>query len=53
MTPEEIIPTIWRSRMSQINSQDPGLTYQILTGKRPGLSRGLPPGKEDLAWVAN
>jgi glyoxylase-like metal-dependent hydrolase (beta-lactamase superfamily II) len=39
--------------MSQINHQDTGLTYQILTSKRPGLSRGLPPGKEDLAWVAN
>ena len=39
--------------MSQINSQDPSLTYQILTSKRPGLSRSLPPGKEDLAWVAN
>ena len=39
--------------MSQINNQDTGLTYQILTSKRPGLSRGLPPGKEDLAWVAN
>ena len=39
--------------MSQIDNQDTGLTYQILTSKRPGLSRGLPPGKEDLAWVAN
>jgi glyoxylase-like metal-dependent hydrolase (beta-lactamase superfamily II) len=39
--------------MSQINSQETVLTYQILTSKRPGLSRGLPPGKEDLAWVAN
>jgi glyoxylase-like metal-dependent hydrolase (beta-lactamase superfamily II) len=39
--------------MSLSNSNDTGLTYQILTSKRPGLSRGLPPGKEDLAWVAN
>jgi glyoxylase-like metal-dependent hydrolase (beta-lactamase superfamily II) len=39
--------------MSRKNSQDTRLTYQILTSKRPGLSRGLPPGKEDLAWVAN
>jgi glyoxylase-like metal-dependent hydrolase (beta-lactamase superfamily II) len=39
--------------MSQIKNQDTGLTYQILTSKRPGLSRGLPPGKENLAWVAN
>jgi len=36
-----------------MNNQDTGLIYQILTSKRPGLSRGLPPGKEDLAWVAN
>jgi len=33
--------------------QGNALTYRILTSKRPGLSRGLPPGKEDLAWVAN
>ena len=39
--------------MSRKNSQDTRLTYQILTSKRPGLSRGLPPGKEALAWVAN
>src|ERR1700722_14636920 len=39
--------------MSQIDNQDTGLNYQILTSKRPGLSRGLPPGKKDLAWVAN
>jgi glyoxylase-like metal-dependent hydrolase (beta-lactamase superfamily II) len=51
--PEKIIHTIWRSHMSQINNQDADLTYQILTSKRPGLSRGLPPGKEALAWVAN
>lgn len=29
------------------------LAWQVLTSKRPGLSRGLPPGKEDLAWVVN
>jgi len=39
--------------VSSININDTGLTYRILTSKRPGLSRGLPPGKEDLAWVAN
>jgi glyoxylase-like metal-dependent hydrolase (beta-lactamase superfamily II) len=37
--------------MSPIN--DTGLGWQVLTSKRPGLTRGLPPGKEDLAWVAN
>lgn len=29
------------------------LTYRIMTSRRPGLSRDLPPGKEDLAWVMN
>jgi hypothetical protein len=33
----------------EIDGQDNGLTYRILTSKRPGPSRGLPPGKEDLA----
>jgi glyoxylase-like metal-dependent hydrolase (beta-lactamase superfamily II) len=39
--------------MNLININDTGLSRQVLTSKRPGLSRGLPPGKEDLAWVAN
>ena len=30
-----------------------GLKWDILTIKRPGLSRDLPPGKEALMWVAN
>jgi glyoxylase-like metal-dependent hydrolase (beta-lactamase superfamily II) len=29
------------------------LTYQVFTARRPGLSRGLPPGYESLMWVAN
>ncbi|GGF20822.1 MBL fold metallo-hydrolase [Aliidongia dinghuensis] len=29
------------------------LRWDVLTIKRPGLSRDLPPGKEELAWVAN
>src|ERR1700758_4240199 len=29
------------------------LQWDVLTIKRPGLSRDLPPGKEDLMWVAN
>jgi glyoxylase-like metal-dependent hydrolase (beta-lactamase superfamily II) len=32
---------------------DVDLTWQVLTSRRPGLSRGLPPGKEALAWVVN
>src|ERR1700754_4425749 len=29
------------------------LQWDVLTNKRPGLSRDLPPGKEALMWVAN
>jgi glyoxylase-like metal-dependent hydrolase (beta-lactamase superfamily II) len=29
------------------------LTWKVLTVKRPGLTRDLPPGTEDLQWVAN
>jgi glyoxylase-like metal-dependent hydrolase (beta-lactamase superfamily II) len=29
------------------------LRWNLLTIKRPGLTRDLPPGKEDLMWVAN
>jgi glyoxylase-like metal-dependent hydrolase (beta-lactamase superfamily II) len=29
------------------------LRWDVLTVKRPGLTRDLPPGKEDLMWVAN
>ena len=39
--------------MSPIGANHAGLTWNVLTSKRPGLVRGLPPGKEDRAWVAN
>ena len=29
------------------------LRYDVFVTKRPGLGRGLPPGKEALMWVAN
>jgi glyoxylase-like metal-dependent hydrolase (beta-lactamase superfamily II) len=29
------------------------LTWKVLVTKRPGLARDLPPGKEELLWVAN
>src|ERR1700755_488526 len=29
------------------------LQWDVLTIKRPGLARDLPPGKENLMWVAN
>jgi glyoxylase-like metal-dependent hydrolase (beta-lactamase superfamily II) len=31
----------------------PKLQWDVLTIRRPGLVRDLPPGKEDLMWVAN
>ena len=27
------------------------LKWKVLTKKRPGVTQGLPPGTEDLAWV--
>jgi len=29
------------------------LDWKVMTIKRPGLTRDLPPGKEDFMWVAN
>src|ERR1700758_3104370 len=29
------------------------LNWKLLTKQRAGVSQGLPPGKEDLAWVTN
>ena len=29
------------------------LNWKVLTKKRPGVTQGLPPGTEDLAWVTN
>src|ERR1700746_1205831 len=29
------------------------LNWKLLTKKRAGVSQGLPPGTEDLAWVTN
>src|SRR6266567_7000925 len=39
--------------MTAIESADAGLSWDVLTIRRPGLSRDLPPGKEELMWVAN
>ncbi|MGA3012263.1 MAG: MBL fold metallo-hydrolase [Terracidiphilus sp.] len=36
-----------------MNRNDGNLKWDVLTSKRPGLSRDLPPGKEDLLWVSN
>jgi glyoxylase-like metal-dependent hydrolase (beta-lactamase superfamily II) len=31
----------------------PNLNWKLLTKKRAGVTKGVPPGKEDLAWVTN
>src|SRR5580692_3512399 len=39
--------------MSAAAATGDDLKWDVLTIKRPGLTRDLPPGKEDLMWVAN
>jgi glyoxylase-like metal-dependent hydrolase (beta-lactamase superfamily II) len=39
--------------MTSTKPRNSGLQWDVLTVTRPGLTRDLPPGKEDLAWVAN
>ncbi len=39
--------------MSAANTTNNNLQWNVLTIKRPGLSRDLPAGKEELMWVAN
>src|SRR5882757_6202321 len=39
--------------MCAANTTNVDLQWDVLTIKRPGLSRDLPPGKEELMWVAN
>ena len=39
--------------MAQATLTNADLHWKVLTIKRPGLSRDLPAGKEELMWVAN
>ncbi len=39
--------------MNFIDTNTGRLKWEVFTSKRPGLSRDLPPGKDDLMWVAN
>src|SRR5258707_676296 len=39
--------------MCAANTTNTDLQWDVLTIKRPGLSRDLPAGKEELMWVAN
>lgn len=36
-----------------MGTSNKNLKWEVLTVKRPGLTRDLPAGKENLAWVAN
>src|ERR1700732_305175 len=39
--------------MSHVEGTSTGLHWSVLTARRPGLSRDLPPGQEKWTWVAN
>jgi glyoxylase-like metal-dependent hydrolase (beta-lactamase superfamily II) len=39
--------------MNAIDTMKTDLQWNVLTIRRPGLVRDLPPGKEELMWVAN
>jgi hypothetical protein len=39
--------------MNTVAKDDGNLKWDVFTSKRPGLSRDLPAGKENLMWVAN
>jgi hypothetical protein len=39
--------------MTAIDTTNTDLRWDVLTVRRPGLTRDLPPGKEELMWVAN
>jgi len=39
--------------MCAANTTNQNLQWDVLTIKRPGLTRDLPAGKEELMWVAN
>ncbi|WP_283193288.1 MBL fold metallo-hydrolase [Rhizobium sp. AN80A] len=39
--------------MTARSASDDGLSWKTLNIKRPGLSRDVPPGHEELMWVAN
>jgi glyoxylase-like metal-dependent hydrolase (beta-lactamase superfamily II) len=46
-------PTAGATSAAPTSTATPALRWEVLTAKRPGLTRDLPPGEEELAWVAN
>src|SRR6185295_20385873 len=39
--------------MTAIETADASLSWDVLSIRRPGLTRDLPAGREELMWVAN
>src|ERR1700719_2721760 len=44
---------VMETMMTATETADAGLSWDVLTIRRPGLTRDLPAGKEELMWVAN
>jgi hypothetical protein len=44
---------VMETMMTAIETADAGLSWDVFTIRRPGLTRDLPAGKEELMWVAN
>src|ERR1700732_1261041 len=45
--------TVTETMMTATETTHAGLSWDVLTIRRPGLTRDLPAGKEELMWVAN
>ena len=39
--------------MNSIDTNNGSLKWEVFSSRRPGLTRDLPPGKEELMWVSN
>ncbi|CDG85324.1 MBL fold metallo-hydrolase [Janthinobacterium agaricidamnosum] len=48
-----MVPLLPGLARAAVDSQPSMLQYKVMTVKRPGLNRDVPPGKESLNWVAN
>src|ERR1700726_226951 len=44
---------VMETMMTATETTDARLSWDVLTIRRPGLTRDLPAGKEELMWVAN
>src|SRR5258708_297045 len=44
---------VMETMMTATGTTDAGLSWDVLSIRRPGLTRDLPAGKEELMWVAN